>query len=33
MSRFLQTLIRGYGWRLGGIAAAITVGVLSRWLS
>ncbi len=25
MRRFLQTIVRGYGWRLGAIAATLTV--------
>lgn len=33
MSRFLQTIIRGYGWRLGALAAVATVGLLSRWVA
>ena len=27
---FIQTIVRGYGWRLGGIAAAATVAALFK---
>jgi hypothetical protein len=30
MRRFLATIIRGYGWRLGAIAATATVAALAR---
>ena len=30
---FLRTVLRGYGWRLGGLAAVATVALLSRWLA
>lgn len=30
MRRFLQTILRGYGWRLGGIAAALTVAAIAK---
>lgn len=33
MSRFLATILRGYGLRLGAIAAVATVAVLVKWLS
>jgi hypothetical protein len=28
MKRFLQTIIRGYGWKLGALAAVATVALL-----
>lgn len=31
--RFLQTIVRGYGWRVGGILAVATVGALVKWLT
>lgn len=31
MRRFLQTIIRGYGWRLGALAAVATVAG-AKWL-
>jgi hypothetical protein len=33
MKSFLQTIIRGYGWRLGALAAAATVAALKHWFS
>lgn len=30
MRRFLATIVRGYGWRIGGIAAALTVAALVK---
>lgn len=30
MRRFLQTIVRGYGWRLGAIAATLTVAALAK---
>ncbi len=33
MGRFLQIIIRGYGWRLGGIAAVATVAALVKAFS
>ena len=28
MSRFFQTIVRGFGWRLGALAAVATVAVI-----
>lgn len=33
MRRFLTTIVRGYGWRLGGLAAVATVAALARWFA
>jgi hypothetical protein len=30
MRRFLQTILRGYGWRLGALAAAATFAALAH---
>lgn len=30
MKRFLAIVIRGYGWRLGALAAAATVALLAK---
>ena len=30
MSNFLQIIIRGYGWRLGALAAVATVALLGK---
>lgn len=32
MRRFLETILRGYGWRLGAIAAVATVALLKHYL-
>jgi hypothetical protein len=32
MKRFLQTIIRGYGWKLGALAAVATVALLKGLL-
>jgi len=32
MKRFLQTILRGYGWKLGALAAVATVAVLKGLL-
>lgn len=32
MKRFLAIVIRGYGWKLGALAAAATVAALVRFL-
>lgn len=31
MMQFLRTILRGYGWRLGTIAAVFTVSLLVKW--
>lgn len=33
MRHFLRTILRGYGWRLGGLAAVATVAALSKVFS
>lgn len=33
MRRFIDTIVRGYGWRVGAILAAATVGALVKWLT
>jgi hypothetical protein len=30
VKRLLQTIVRGYGWRLGGLAAVATVAYLAK---
>ncbi len=32
MNRLWQTIVRGFGWRLGAIAAVALVAVLSKFL-
>lgn len=33
MRRFIETIIRGYGWRLGALAAVATVALVKGLLS
>jgi hypothetical protein len=32
VKRFLQTIIRGYGWKLGALAAVATVAIIKGLL-
>jgi len=32
VKRFLQTILRGYGWRLGALAAVATVATVRHFL-
>lgn len=32
MKDFIRIIIRGYGWRLGALAAVATVAILKTWL-
>lgn len=33
MKDFIRIIVRGYGWRLGALAAVATVAALGKWLS
>ena len=33
MKNFFQTVIRGYGWRVGALLAVATVGAAIKWLT
>lgn len=33
MTRFLAIIVRGFGWRLGALAAVALVALLGRWLA
>jgi len=33
MRNLLRTILRGYGWRLGALAAVATVAAVKHWLA
>lgn len=33
MREFLRVIVRGYGWKLGALAALATVAALSKWFA